>query len=310
MKAIITGANGFVGRELTRQLLKQSDAHLLLFDIDLANSPFANNAQITLIEGQLQDQTVRQKMLDGGFDVLFHLAAVPGGTSENNPDLSRQVNLDATLDLFKEAAEVQACPRIVYSSTIAVLGAPMPEHVDDESPIVPAMTYGSHKAMVELALADLSRRGVVDSVAVRLPGIVVRPAAVSGLKSAFLSDVFHALKSGDKFICPVSAEATAWFMSVKCSAENLIHAATLDSRLMPKTRVVTLPAIRVAMGELIDAIATQTKSSADLVSFEPNEQLEEGFGRQPPLTTAAADSAGFTHDGSIDALVKNALAAI
>jgi nucleoside-diphosphate-sugar epimerase len=248
--------------------------------------------------------------LSGGVDVLYHLAAVPGGAAEANPALSKQVNLDATLALFEEVAAVASCPRVVFTSTIAVLGAPMPAVVTDDSPIVPAMIYGSHKAMAELALADMTRRKQLDAVAVRLPGIVARPPAPSGLKSAFMSNVFHSLRASEPFVSPVSAAATFWLMSVSQCVTNLLHAAQLDSALMPTSRVVTLPALRCTMSELSAAIADHFKVSSELVSYQPDSELERNFGCQPPLQTPAAERAGFSHDGDLQSLVGAALSAL
>jgi len=186
----------------------------------------------------------------------------------------------------------------------------MPEQVDDHSPIVPAMTYGAHKAMIELALADMSRRGLLDSVCVRWPGIVARPAAASGMKSAFLSNVFHALKAGQEFVSPVSPQATMWLMSVSRCAANLRHGARLDSNTMPVSRAVTLPVVRCAMAELVAAIAAEIGVSLDLVTYQPEPELEAGFGNQPPVVTGAAEVAGFLSDGTLGELVQNALASL
>ncbi|GAB3114338.1 NAD-dependent epimerase/dehydratase family protein [Aestuariicella hydrocarbonica] len=314
MKVVITGAGGFVGCALAQRLMADDTLQLVLVDTQLSQfeglSDEKLSAGVRLVKGQLQDPAVRHEALKDGADVLFHLAAVPGGAAEANPELSKQVNLDATLALFEEAAEVGNKPRVVFTSTIAVLGAPLPEVVTDDCRIQPAMIYGTHKAMVELALADMSRRSVVDSVAVRLPGIVARPLAPSGLKSAFMSNLFHALKAGDGFISPVSSKATLWLMSVNQCVTNLMHAAQLDSGLMPASRVVTLPALRCTMGELSQAAAAQLKVSPGLVSYEPDADLEEHFGSHPALQTPAAERAGFAHDGSVAQLVCEAVAGL
>ncbi len=307
MKAVITGASGFVGRELTRALLADENNELVLFDAHFPDNHLDEFDRATCIQGELEDAENRSELFEHNFDVLFHLAAVPGGASEADPALSRRVNLEATLDLFEEAADSATCPRIVYTSTIGVLAVPMPPTVDDSCPIIPGMIYGAHKAMMEIALADMSRRGKVDAVTVRLPGILARPLAPSGRKSAYRSNVFHALTAGEDFISPVSERATMWIMSVQQCAVNLIHAAGLDSSLMPATRVVTLPAIRASMGELVDTIAEATGNSSDLVSWNPDADLEALFGTQPPLSTPAADKAGFSHEGSLKSLVENAL---
>ena len=223
---MITGAGGFVGRHLCELLLNTTDWQLTLLDNMFTDDWLAENQRVTKIAGQLQDTSILDQVFSTVFDVIFHLASLPGGAAEQDPDLSKEVNLDATLDLFERAAAQGNCPRIVFTSTIAVLGAPMPAIVDDNCLILPAMTYGAHKAMTELALADASRRGTLDAVTVRLPGIVARPLTKNGLKSAFLSNAFHLLAAGEAFISPVSEQATMWLMSVQQCAANLAKGAT------------------------------------------------------------------------------------
>ncbi|WP_317928492.1 NAD-dependent epimerase/dehydratase family protein [Halioxenophilus sp. WMMB6] len=312
MNVVVTGAGGFVGRALTQRLLADESLNVVLVDAQLSmfEASLKGSDRLRLVQGQLQEPEVRQEALRDGVDVLFHLAALPGGAAESNPALSKQVNLDATLALFEEAAAAGSQPRVVFTSTIAVLGAPLPNVVTDDCRIQPAMIYGTHKAMVELALADMSRRAVLDSVAVRLPGIVARPLAPSGLKSAFMSNLFHSLRAGEAFVSPVSAQATLWLMSVNQCVSNLIHAAQLDSTLMPASRVVTLPALRCTMGELLQAVAAELKVSLELVSYNPDADLEAHFGSHPPLQTPAAERAGFAHDGSVQQLVREAVAAL
>lgn len=310
MQVVLTGAGGFIGQSLARHLIRDESISLTLVDIQLPEDAFPESSRLRRVEGPLQDAEVRRKALAEGVEVLFHLAAVPGGAAESDPVLSKRVNLDATLALFEESAAVGSCPRVVFTSTIAVLGAPLPAMVNDDCRIQPAMVYGTHKAMVELALADMSRRDLLDAVSVRLPGIVARPLAPSGLKSAFMSNLFHALRAGDPFISPVSPQATLWLMSVERCVANLAHAACLDTALMPASRVVTLPALRCTMGDLADAVSEGCEVPSGLVQFRADADLEAHFGSHPPLETPAAERAGFVHDGSLQCLVEAALGAI
>ena len=89
-----------------------------------------------------------------------------------------------------------------------MFGDPLPAMVDDQTPLSPKMIYGGHMALMEHAVAMFSNRGLIDGVTVRLPGILARPKGPSGMKSAFMSDLFHALKTGEAFACPVSAAGT------------------------------------------------------------------------------------------------------
>jgi D-erythronate 2-dehydrogenase len=92
----------------------------------------------------------------------------------------------------------------------------------------PPITYGAHKLACEVLLADFSRRGKLNGRSVRLPGIVARPRAPSVLISAYMSNLLHALASGEAFECPVGPEATSWWMSARRCVENLLHAAVMQ----------------------------------------------------------------------------------
>jgi len=309
MHILITGAGGFVGRQLVRQLIaSQSFDRLTLLDQHLADVP--EDPRVFALPGDLSDKALRARAIHDGVDVLYHLAALPGGAAEGNYSLSRRVNLDASLDLIEEIAATTPSLRIVYTSTIAVFGAPLPDHIDDDTPLRPALTYGAHKLMMEIALADLDRKGMIEAVMVRLPGILARPQGPSGMRSAFMSDIFHALAARQPFICPTRPEGHVWAMSVEGCATNLIHAAQVDTTRLPPSRVVTLPALRFSMGELARALSDVLGVDANLVSYAPDAALEAQFAALPPLTTVAADRAGFRHDGDLKTLVRRALTVI
>ena len=302
MKIIVTGAGGFVGRHLVNLLLQAG--HVVVgTDSDVDAIPESARA----IAGDLGDRATRTKVLEGGCDGIVHLATLPGGAAEADHAASRRINVDAMYDLILEASVVRPGLRFVYASSIAVYGDPLPDQVDDHTPLSPKMIYGGHKAMMEDAVAMFSNRCAIDGVTLRLPGILARPRGPSGMKSAFMSNLFHALRAGEPFVCPVSASGTIWAQSLDRVAANFAHALTIDTVLLPPTRAVTLPALRVRMGDLAEEIARQCGVPASLVRYEADAGLEAGFARQPPLATRAAEGAGFAHEGELAILVESAL---
>ena len=306
MTIIVTGAGGFVGRQLVQRLLAAGH-DVVGMDSMAGGIPAGARA----VAGDIASPAVRADTLRDGCSAIVHLATVPGGAAEADPAASRRINIDAMYDLLDEARAAGNRPRIVYASSIAVFGDPLPaDGVDDQTPLAPRMIYGGHKAMMEIAVAMMHHRGEIEGISVRLPGILARPKGPSGMKSAFMSDLFHALRANEPFVCPVSQGATIWAQSVARCADNLLHALTMDAAQMPATRVVTLPAQRITMGALATEIARQCGVSTDLVSYRPDPALEAAFGAHPPLATPAADRAGFAHDGDPATLVANALSVI
>ncbi|MEY4761826.1 MAG: hypothetical protein RLZZ200_1682 [Pseudomonadota bacterium] len=306
MKVLVTGAGGFVGREVLRILAQ--DPSLQVVAVDTGLRGLAASPRLRLLAGNITDESVREAAVGDGVDALVHLAAVPGGAAEMDPAASRRVNIDATLDLFDGVAREGRRPRVVFASTIAVFGDTLPPGgVDDSTPLAPRLIYGAHKAMIETMLSTLHRRGAVSGVSLRLPGIIARPKGPSGMKSAFMSNLFHALREGESFVSPVSPAATIWLMSVQQVALNLVHALRVDDARIPAERALTLPALRIGWSDLIAEVARQTGAPSSTVSFEPDAALEEAFGAYPPLSTPAAERAGFAHDGDTATLVARAL---
>lgn len=313
MKYLITGANGYIGQALAQRLLDDSAlpehrrvTGLVLFDRQF-DAP-ASDPRVQQIEGDITDASCCDALARPRPDVVFHLASVASGRAETEFELGLQVNLHGTMQLFEALRRLETAPVVVFTSTIAVFGTQMPPVMDDDTAPNPELSYGAHKRMLEILLADYSRRGFLQGRAVRLPGIVVRPAAPNGAWSVFSSTLLRSLATGQPCTMPVSPQATLWLMSLPCCIDNLLHAAAMEQ---PGTMVWTLPALRVAVADIVDAFDKRTDGQASRwVTYAPRPDIQAQFGSLPPLQTPAAEHAGFRHDQDIDTLIDRATAHI
>lgn len=310
MRVMVTGANGFVGRELVAKLLKQGEIReqkieaLLLLDQNLDDLP--EDRRIRRHCGSITDSALLRRALADGVDVVFHLVSIAGGSAEKNYELGYQVNLQASLELLHQLRNHSRPPVLIYASSVAVYGGELPPRMDETFAAHPQLSYAAHKRMIEIAIEDLARRGEVDGRILRLPGIVARPREPNGLKSAFMSDLLHAFAAGDSYTCPVSPEATVWWMSARCCVENLLHAAELNELI--EDRLWQLPVLHLSIAQVLDALAVRFgKANGEKIVFKPDSQLESLFGRLPPVRAPRARAKGFRHDGSAAALIRNAL---
>jgi len=323
MRVLVTGAGGFVGTALVDRLRACAEVSMVVAT-DLGLPPpgptgadggkDAPQAPVLQIAGDLSDPGVQARLFATPVDRVFHLASIPGGMAEQQPEVAERVNLGATRALLDACArQAQAggpVVRFVFASSIAVLG-PLHAPVDDRTPLQPVLRYGHHKRTGEQWVAQAHRTGAVQGCSLRLPGVLARPPARTGQLSAFMSDLIRAVATGQRFTCPTSPQAQIWAASRPCTVDNLLHAAQApDADLAGPEggRAFTLPVLHLSMEALAHAcgVAFGTAGAA-LVDWQADASLEALFGRQPALRADAAWAAGFRHDGDALALVRRSL---
>jgi nucleoside-diphosphate-sugar epimerase len=317
MRVLVTGAGGFVGRALLRRLLgdenpvRATDIVVVDQHLDVERDPWLSDTRVTCLEGNLADDRVLDLALEPAPQIVYHLASVPGSLAEREPRLGLQVNLHGALALLERLAmrrdPPQPAPRVVFASTVAVYGALHGVQIGEDQPSHPELSYGAHKLMSEILLMDLSRRGELDGVSLRLPGIIARPRSPTGHGSAFMSDLFHLVGTEAEFVCPVGPDASCWWMSLQCCVDNFLHAARLPGDRLPFQRVVQLPVLSATVDEVVRAVQV-ARGRPGRVQYRPDDNLERLFGRYPPLSTPLAHSLGFAHDGSLADLARRGIA--
>src|SRR5206468_2597587 len=147
--------------------------------------------------------------------------------------------LDGTRRLFEAVRQVGGgyAPRLVFTSSIAVFGAPFPDAIGDEFLTAPLTSYGAQKAIGELLLSDYSRRGFFDGVGIRLPTICVRPGTPNKAASGFFSNIIREPLKGEEAVLPVSDDVMHWHASPRSAVGFLVHAGAMDTARLGPRRV-------------------------------------------------------------------------
>lgn len=306
-QVVVTGAAGFIGSRLVARLLTDPALAKARFSLNDRELPASSDPRVRTVVGDFGDPAVRASVIDGRADIFYHLGGVLGGAAESDPALARTVNVDATLSLFEALYDPHNPPRVVFASSIAVFGAPLPSPIDDSSLPNPKMLYGAQKAMMEIALEQASARGWIDGLALRLPGIVVKPNTDARMKAAFINQLFEVHATGGNLVMPVRADGTTWLLSVPACIDALVHGALIPAERIGARRALTLPAQNVRFGDLVAALQAHFPAIETSITYAPDDQVEAQFGRQPPLFTPLAESLGFVHDGDLSTLVARAL---
>jgi nucleoside-diphosphate-sugar epimerase len=262
MRILVIGAAGMLGRKLVDRLAAEGQVGgreigaIDLFDVVLPVAPVGNAVPVFASAGNIADAEAVTRLVSRRPDLIFHLAAIVSGEAEANFELGYNVNLHGTLRLFEAIWAVGEGykPRVVFTSSLAVYGAPLPEVIEDNQQLTPLTSYGAQKAIGELLLSDYSRRGILDGIGLRLPTICVRPGRPNKAASGFFSSIIREPLNGEEAILPVDEDARHWFASPRAAIGFLLHAARLDTRQLGANRSLSLPGVAARVGEQIAAL--------------------------------------------------------
>src|SRR5262245_10818066 len=183
MHILVIGAAGMIGRKLVEQLTSAGElggrriSNVTLCDVVEPQAPTNPGFAVQTCVSDISNGGEASKLIAARPDIIFHLAAIVSGEAEADFDKGYRINLDGTRLLFDavRSGGDGYCPRLVFTSSLAVFGAPFPDQIPDEFFLTPLTSYGAQKAIGELLLADYTRRGFLDGIGIRLPTICVRP---------------------------------------------------------------------------------------------------------------------------------------
>jgi nucleoside-diphosphate-sugar epimerase len=143
----------------------------------------------------------------------------------------------------------------VFTSSIAVFGGALPAVLPDDQIVTPQGSYGAQKAMGELMVSDMSRKGFIDGRALRLPTITVRPGKPNKAASSFASGMIREPLNGEPANVPVKKETRMWVQSPDRVIENLLIGHEIPAAQFPaESRAISVPGITVTVGEMAQSL--------------------------------------------------------
>jgi nucleoside-diphosphate-sugar epimerase len=308
MKILVTGAGGFLGSRLVKALLAGQPGLPAVTSIvaaDLTPCP-VEDGRVQSRLGSIADAAFVRSIAEPDVDLVYHLAAVLSGGSEDDFDAGMNANVNGTRTLLEACRAHRTTPRFVFSSTIAVFGGDLPPVVPEERALTPQTSYGTEKAIAELLVGEYSRRGFVDGIAVRLATVTVRPGRPNSALSGFVSGIIREPVAGVDTTCPVPLDTPIWVTSPRAVTDNLVHAARVDTAALGMQRFLNLPGLQVTAGGMLDSLQRVCGPEARArVRVARDERVARAMcGWPAALDDRRATALGFVRDTDVDAIVR------
>lgn len=318
MHVLVTGACGFLGGRLIEALLAQGQlvgtsgeavpvSRIVATDILPEPVGLAEDERVSYQGGDISDPEFGTLLFAENPESVFHLAALVSGGAEQDFDAGMKANLTGTLHLLEAARRTGACPRFVFTSSIATYGGDLPEVVSDEYHLTPESSYGVQKAIGELLMNDYTRKGFVNGRSFRLPIIAVRPGGANTAASSWASAIIREPLNGVDYACPVAPEDRGFLLSPSKVIEGLIVGHDAPDEAWGRDRSVMMAGLSCTAKELVEALARVAGDRfARRVQWKPDPFVRNIITTWPTqFSLEKAMRIGLKADASIDALVAD-----
>lgn len=308
MKIVITGGTGFLGRLIAERALDRGDS-VTLFDIAVPPDGLgALEARAEMIVGDIADNEMVARVIEKS-DAVVHLASMVSAGSEADFDAAMRVNIDGGRAVLDASRANGPHTKVLFTSSLAIFGSQaMPARVDGMTRPVPQNTYGMTKAVMELLVNDMSRKGFIDGRVGRLPTVIVRPGKPNTAASSFASGVIREPLTGDVCNLPVARDMKLCVGGYRTCADGLMALLDAPAEKFGDDRVVNLPNITTSVNEMIAAtekVAARHGITLGRIEDTPDDVVRAIVGSWPiALEASKALSLGCHQDSDLETIIE------
>ena len=308
MRVLIIGANGLIGRQVARLLADEGAGSLILADCVPATPPPGARVPVECRVGDFCDGAFTRGLLPG-VDCVFHFAALLATESEADLRRGIAVNVAGLMRLLTLCEDLPRPPKLLYASSVAAFGGPLPETVGDDVARTPQTSYGTHKAIAELLIDDYTRRGLIDGRVLRLPIVLVRNGPPSSAVSDRVAALIREPVMGRDVTCGLRPETRMPITSAHHAATAFQRLAGIDAGAFRHTRAMNLPSLSVTAAELAEAVGRARVQTKGRIVWIPDPSLQavvDGWPRR--LASARASALGLGSWDTADDIIARFVA--
>ena len=279
--ALVTGAGGEMGH-LLLPALRRAGYEIVALDLHALDPAVAGSCREAVTANITDRKLVERLFDDHKFGAVFHLAALLSSKAERDPDLAHEINVSATLHLFRCGRHRARLARqdvlFFFPSSIAVYGLPdaaakaSAGAVREDEWNRPAGIYGCNKLYAEMIGSYFAARAAKDQTpgldfrAIRFPGLISAETLPSGGTSDYAPEMIHAAASGRPYSCFVAPETRMPFMTMPDAVDAILRLAEAPASSLA-TRVYNIGAFAPAASEIREATLAHFPDAK--ITFEP-----------------------------------------
>lgn len=265
-KALITGADGFIGSHLTELLLEKGYQVKALAQYNSFNNwgwleDIPANSKLDIVVGDIRDPHFCKEIAKG-VDIIFHLAALIAiPYSYVAPDSYIDTNVKGTLNIC-QAAKENGNIRVIHTSTSEVYGTAQYVPIDEKHPKQPQSPYSASKIGADaIALSFYNAFG--------LPVTIARPFNTYGPRQsarAIIPTIISQIASGQKEIKIGDLTPTRDFNYVKDTCSGFLALAECNNTVGKEINISSN--YEISMVDTLNLIKKIMKSDVKFITDE------------------------------------------